>query len=146
KRLLMDLGIEINEIIPEGGNVTNLKNLPKAHFNIVPYREVGLMTAMYLKNEFQMPYISTTPMGILNTAQFIHEIENLLKSQIFNSRLSSPTSNQFSAQLANADYQNHTNHTSLLDSQQQQVGTTQYNKTRSTDSESKTHKLITEIF
>lgn len=80
KRLLTDLGIEINEIIPEGGNVTSLRNLPKAHFNIVPYREVGLMTAMYLKNEFQMPYISTTPMGILNTAQFIQQIESLLKS------------------------------------------------------------------
>ncbi len=80
KRLLTDLGIEINEIIPEGGNVTNLRNLPKAHFNIVPYREVGLMTAMYLKNEFQMPYISTTPMGILNTAVFIQEIETLLKN------------------------------------------------------------------
>lgn len=82
KRLLIDLGIEINEIIPEGGNVENLKNLPKAHFNIVPYREVGLMTAMYLKHEFQMPYISITPMGILNTAQFIQAIENILKSQI----------------------------------------------------------------
>ena len=30
KRLLNDLGIEINEVIPEGGSVTNLKNLPKA--------------------------------------------------------------------------------------------------------------------
>nr|YP_009629451.1 ChlB subunit of protochlorophyllide reductase [Coelastrella saipanensis]AVV61561.1 ChlB subunit of protochlorophyllide reductase [Coelastrella saipanensis] len=99
KRLLMDLGIEINEIIPEGGNVTNLKNLPKAHFNIVPYREVGLMTAMYLKNEFQMPYISTTPMGILNTAQFIHEIENLLKSQILNPL---ETKEIFSAQNQNS--------------------------------------------
>jgi len=82
KRLLMDLGIEINEIVPEGGNVENLKNLPKAHFNIVPYREVGLMTAVYLQNEFEMPYISITPMGILNTAQFIQAIENLLKSQM----------------------------------------------------------------
>jgi light-independent protochlorophyllide reductase subunit B len=88
KRLLTDLGIEINEIIPEGGNVKNLQNLPKAHFNIVPYREVGLMTAVYLQNEFQMPYISTTPMGILNTAQFIKEIETLLTSEIFNSEVS----------------------------------------------------------
>ncbi|KAF8054461.1 chlB (chloroplast) [Scenedesmus sp. PABB004] len=85
KRLLTDLGIEIQEIIPEGGDVKNLRNLPKAHFNIVPYREVGLMTAVYLQNEFQMPYISTTPMGILNTAQFIREIETLLKSKIFSS-------------------------------------------------------------
>lgn len=82
KRLLIDLGIEINEIVPEGGNVENLKKLPKAHFNIVPYREVGLMTAIYLQNEFEMPYISITPMGILNTAQFIQAIETLLKSQM----------------------------------------------------------------
>lgn len=82
KRLLIDLGIEINEIVPEGGNVENLKKLPKAHFNIVPYREVGLMTAVYLQNEFEMPYISITPMGILNTAQFIQAIETLLKSQM----------------------------------------------------------------
>jgi light-independent protochlorophyllide reductase subunit B len=40
KRLLSDLGITVNEIIPEGGFVTQLKNLPKAWFNIVPYREV----------------------------------------------------------------------------------------------------------
>jgi len=83
KRLLTDLGIEIHEILPEGGNVGNFKNLPNAHFNIVPYREIGLMTANYLKNEFQMPYISITPMGILNTAQFIKEIELLLKSEVF---------------------------------------------------------------
>ena len=52
KRLLNDLGISVNEIIPEGGYVNNLKNLPKAWFNIVPYREVGLMTAIYLEKEF----------------------------------------------------------------------------------------------
>lgn len=80
KRLLTDLGIEIHEILPEGGNIKNIQNLPKAHFNIVPYREVGLMTAMYLKKEYEMPYISTTPMGILNTAQFIREIETVLKT------------------------------------------------------------------
>nr|YP_009237957.1 protochlorophyllide reductase subunit B [Pseudomuriella schumacherensis]AMO01383.1 protochlorophyllide reductase subunit B [Pseudomuriella schumacherensis] len=78
KRLLNDLGIEINEVIPEGGSVTNLKNLPKAWFNIVPYREVGLMTAVYLEEEFQMPYVATTPMGIVQTATFIREIEKIL--------------------------------------------------------------------
>jgi light-independent protochlorophyllide reductase subunit B len=38
KRLLQDLGIKINEVIPEGGSVENLRNLPKAWFNLVPYR------------------------------------------------------------------------------------------------------------
>ena len=78
KRLLNDLGIEINEIIPEGGSVPNLKNLPKAWFNFVPYREVGLMTANYLEKEFNMPYITTTPMGIVDTANCIREIQKIL--------------------------------------------------------------------
>ena len=86
KRLLTDLGIEINEVLPEGGSTRsaaeNIRNLPKAHFNIVPYREIGLMTAVYLKNEYKMPFISTTPMGILNTAQFIREISQILKTEI----------------------------------------------------------------
>ena len=71
KRLLNDLGIEINEIIPEGCSVQNLKNLPKAWFNIVPYREIGLMSAVYLEKDFEMPYVSVTPMGIVDTANFI---------------------------------------------------------------------------
>lgn len=74
KRLLNDLGIEINVIIPEGGCVNTLKNLPKAWFNIVPYREVGLMTAKFLENEFNMPCISITPMGIVDTANFIRKV------------------------------------------------------------------------
>jgi light-independent protochlorophyllide reductase subunit B len=79
KRLLADLGVEINEVIPEGGSVTNLKNLPKAWFNFVPYREVGLMTAKYLEQEFDMPYISTTPMGIVDTGLCINEISAILQ-------------------------------------------------------------------
>ena len=59
KRLLNDLGIEINQVIPEGGFVENLHKLPKAWFNLVPYREAGLMTAKYLEKEFGMSYIST---------------------------------------------------------------------------------------
>nr|YP_003795522.1 ChlB subunit of protochlorophyllide reductase [Floydiella terrestris]ACZ58478.1 ChlB subunit of protochlorophyllide reductase [Floydiella terrestris] len=79
KRLLNDLGIEVNEVIPEGGSVKNLKNLPKAWFNLVPYREVGLMTALYLEKEFGMPYIDITPMGLIETAACIRQISSVLK-------------------------------------------------------------------
>nr|QWW92854.1 protochlorophyllide reductase ChlB subunit [Herbertus javanicus] len=75
KRLLKDLGIEINQVIPEGGFVENLNKLPKAWFNLVPYREVGLMTAKYLEKEFGMSYISTTPMGVVDIANCIRQIE-----------------------------------------------------------------------
>nr|YP_009667804.1 protochlorophyllide reductase ChlB subunit [Porella perrottetiana]QCW58580.1 protochlorophyllide reductase ChlB subunit [Porella perrottetiana] len=75
KRLLKDLGIDINQVIPEGGVVENLHQLPKAWFNLVPYREVGLMAAKYLEKEFGMSYISTTPMGIVDIANCIRQIQ-----------------------------------------------------------------------
>ena len=78
KKLLNDLGVSVNLIIPEGGSVTELHKLPQAWFNIVPYREVGLMTANYLAKEFDMPSISTTPMGVVDTALFVRQIENIL--------------------------------------------------------------------
>jgi light-independent protochlorophyllide reductase subunit B len=93
KRLLNDLGIEVNEVIPEGGFVNNLKNLPKAWFNIVPYREVGLMTAIYLEKEFGMPYTSITPMGIIDTAAFIREIASIC-SNVSNTLNSEGDSNE----------------------------------------------------
>lgn len=80
KKLFNDLNIEINLIIPEGASVNNLKNLPKAWFNIVPYRETGLMTAKYLEREFGIPYIDTSPIGIIDTASFIREIQTIINS------------------------------------------------------------------
>lgn len=84
KRLLQDLNIKVNKIIPEGGSVEDLKNLPKAWFNLVPYREVGLMTAIYLEKNFGMPYISITPMGIVDTAECIRQIQKHVNNLAFN--------------------------------------------------------------
>jgi light-independent protochlorophyllide reductase subunit B len=78
KRLFGDLGIEVNEVLPEGASVHQIKNLPKAWFNVAPYREVGQLSVEFLKSEYGMPYISTTPMGIVETAKFIRQIENIL--------------------------------------------------------------------
>ncbi len=80
KKLFADLNIEINQIIPENASVHDLKDLPKAWFNIVPYREVGFGAANLLKKEFDIPCISTTPIGMLNTAKFIREIQLLLNN------------------------------------------------------------------
>ena len=45
KKLMGDLGIKVNTVIPEGASVHELKQLPRAWFNLVPYREIGLTTA-----------------------------------------------------------------------------------------------------
>jgi light-independent protochlorophyllide reductase subunit B len=81
KRLMADLGIEVNEVIPEDASVHNLRRLPQAWFNLAPYRETGMMTAKYLEQEFQMPYVDITPMGIVETARCIRAIQKVLGAQ-----------------------------------------------------------------
>lgn len=81
KRLMAELGIEVNEVIPDGASVHNLKNLPRAWFNLVPYRELGMMTVQYLQEEFGMPFVDITPMGVVETARCIRKIQQVLNSQ-----------------------------------------------------------------
>ncbi|ACB51304.1 light-independent protochlorophyllide reductase, B subunit [Crocosphaera subtropica ATCC 51142] len=81
KQLMKDLGIEVNEVIPDGASVHNLKNLPKAWFNLVPYRELGLTTAQYLEEEFNLPYVDITPMGVVETARCIRKIQQIINEQ-----------------------------------------------------------------
>ena len=87
KRLLQDLNIKVNKVIPEGGSVKDLQDLPKAWFNLVPYREVGLMTAIYLEKNFGMPYISITPMGIVDTAEFIRQIQKHVNNLVSDKKI-----------------------------------------------------------
>jgi light-independent protochlorophyllide reductase subunit B len=100
KRLMADLGIQVNEVIPEGASVHNLKNLPRAWFNLVPYREIGLMAARYLEQEFGTPYVDITPMGVVETARCIRKIQQVLN-----------------AQGANVDYEEYINNQTLYVSQ-----------------------------
>lgn len=81
KHLLTDLDIEINEIIPEGTDVNNLHKLLNGWLNIVPYREVGRLTAQYLQEKFNMPYLDISPIGINETARFIRKLQQLLNEQ-----------------------------------------------------------------
>ncbi|MBW4465961.1 MAG: ferredoxin:protochlorophyllide reductase (ATP-dependent) subunit B [Pegethrix bostrychoides GSE-TBD4-15B] len=81
KRLMQDLGIAVNLVIPEDASVYELKNLPKAWFNLVPYRELGLPTATYLQAEFGTPYVEITPMGVVETARCIRAIQKTLNEQ-----------------------------------------------------------------
>lgn len=79
QRLLSDLGVDVNLVLPEGCSVHELKDLPKAWVNVVPYREIGLMAAEYLKTQWDMPYTQTVPMGLVDLAAFIRELFTHLK-------------------------------------------------------------------
>ncbi|MBE9221338.1 ferredoxin:protochlorophyllide reductase (ATP-dependent) subunit B [Cyanobacterium stanieri LEGE 03274] len=81
KKLMADLGIEINMIIPDKASVQDLQNLPRAWFNFIPYRELGLMAAEHLQREYGMPYVDITPMGVVETARCIREIAKVINQQ-----------------------------------------------------------------
>ncbi|BAY21271.1 light-independent protochlorophyllide reductase subunit B [Calothrix sp. NIES-2100] len=81
KKLMGDLGIEVNTVIPEGASVNELKKMPQAWFNLVPYRELGLTTARYLEEQFGIPYVDITPMGVVETARCIRKIQQVINAQ-----------------------------------------------------------------
>lgn len=81
KILMSDLGIDVNLVIPDKASVHDLKNLPKAWFNFVPYRELGHQTAQYLEQEFGIPCVSITPMGVVETARCIRNIQQVINDQ-----------------------------------------------------------------
>nr|YP_009297713.1 photochlorophyllide reductase [Kumanoa americana]AOM67447.1 photochlorophyllide reductase [Kumanoa americana] len=84
KRFCHDLDIEINQIVPEDSYVNNLKLLPRAWFNLIPYRETGLMAAKYLEKKFDMPYVDVVPIGLSNIKSCIKKIEDVLKTYKLN--------------------------------------------------------------
>lgn len=81
KQLMKDLDIAVNLVIPEGASVEELATLGRAWFNLVPYREIGTMTARYLQEEFGTPSVEITPMGVVETARCIREIAGVLQAQ-----------------------------------------------------------------
>lgn len=91
KRLFTDLNIEVNQMIPEGASVYDLKDLRKAWVNIVPYREVGVMTAQYLHEQFAMPYVDVIPMGVSETEKFIRQLTKAFTEVYGSDRLMAET-------------------------------------------------------
>ncbi len=78
KRLFYDLDIQINYIVPENASVHDIKELPKAWFNFVPYRETGLLAAKFLKTKLDMPFVDIAPMGIMNINSCVRAIQLII--------------------------------------------------------------------
>ena len=78
KRLFLDLGIDINLVIPENITVQDLCKITQAWFNFVPYKEIGGLTAQYLYDQYNQPFVNVIPMGIIQVANCIREIQKLL--------------------------------------------------------------------
>jgi light-independent protochlorophyllide reductase subunit B len=74
KRLLADIGVAINVIAPLGARPADLARLGDADFNIVLYPEIANTAAQWLKRTFNQPIVSTVPIGVGATNDFIAEV------------------------------------------------------------------------
>ena len=71
RRILKTLGVEVNVVAPWGAGLEELRNLPAAWLNVVPYHEMGRGAAHYLREKFGMPSILGTPLGVQPTLDWI---------------------------------------------------------------------------
>ena len=76
-RLLDRLGIAVNVIAPLGAAPADLARLADASFNIVLYPETGLQAASWLSRQFGQATVTTVPIGVGATRDFIAEVAAL---------------------------------------------------------------------
>ena len=77
RRLLERLGVDVNATVPLDASVADLLRLPAADFNICLAPETGRTLCAWLERTFGQPVVSTVPIGVNATLEFIAEIETL---------------------------------------------------------------------
>jgi light-independent protochlorophyllide reductase subunit B len=77
RRLLDQLGIEVNAVVPLGATPADIQRLPEADFNIDLYPEISRTTASWLQRAFGMPFTKVVPMGVGATRDFVAEVAAL---------------------------------------------------------------------
>lgn len=84
-RLLRQLHIDVNMMIPKSanskGSTHELPQVTRAWCNVCVYRETGELTAEYLSNEWDMPYMSIPPQGLSYLTEFVKELAKLISER-----------------------------------------------------------------
>ncbi len=74
RRILKTLGVDVNIVAPWGAGLEDLRNLPAAWLNVVPYHEMGRGASDVLGDKFDMPSVEGAPIGVQPTLAWIREI------------------------------------------------------------------------
>lgn len=72
--LLASLGVDVAVCAPLGATPADIARLGEADFNVVLYPETGLTAATWLKRTFGQPMVTTVPIGVGATRDFIAEV------------------------------------------------------------------------
>ncbi|MEM1415538.1 MAG: ferredoxin:protochlorophyllide reductase (ATP-dependent) subunit B [Myxococcota bacterium] len=73
-KLLGRLGIDVNVVAPLGASPADLQRLGHADFNVVLYPETGELAARWLERKLRQPMVTTVPIGVGATREFIEEV------------------------------------------------------------------------
>ena len=74
KKLLSGLGVDVAVVAPLGASPADIAKLGAADFNVVLYPEIAGQAAQWLKRTFGQPMVSTVPIGVGATEDFIKEV------------------------------------------------------------------------
>ncbi|WP_219894887.1 ferredoxin:protochlorophyllide reductase (ATP-dependent) subunit B [Aquisediminimonas profunda] len=77
RRLLEDMGIDVNVAAPMNASPADLVRLGLADFNVVLYPEIADTAASWLERTFRQPRTRVVPIGHGATCDFIHEVAKL---------------------------------------------------------------------
>ena len=74
RKLLTDMGIDINVVAPLTATPSDIARLADADFNVVLYPEIANLSAQWLQRSFKQPFTKTIPMGNTATRDFVREV------------------------------------------------------------------------
>ncbi len=75
--LLEDMGIAVNATAPMGASPATIRQLGRAHFNVLMYPETGEAACRWMERALNLPYTKTIPIGVGAVREFIDEISAL---------------------------------------------------------------------
>jgi len=82
RRLLGDLGVDVNVVAPGEASPADLGRLADADFNVALYPEVALLTAQWLERNHGQPFTKITPIGVGATRDFVAEVGKIAKIDV----------------------------------------------------------------
>ncbi|MCJ2024257.1 ferredoxin:protochlorophyllide reductase (ATP-dependent) subunit B [Methylobacterium sp. J-067] len=77
RRILAELGIDVNVVAPLGASPADLARLGAADFNVVLYPETARSAAEHLKRALGQPFTKAIPIGVGGTRAFVEEVAAL---------------------------------------------------------------------
>jgi light-independent protochlorophyllide reductase subunit B len=78
RKLLDSVGIDVGVVAPAGASPQDLLRLPEADANVCLYPEVADAACAWLQRTFKQPTITTVPIGVGATADFLQELAETL--------------------------------------------------------------------